>query len=107
MLQSLLAERFHLVFHREKKQLSGYVLVVAKSGLKAEVSKADTRSRTATSFSAGVIDAQASTMANLAQKLSEALHVPVEDVTGIEGRFNFKLSWNPEDAKSLTTAAGN
>src|SRR5262249_3630283 len=47
--------------------------------------------------SGGSIDAQASTMANLAQKLSDALHVAVVDSTGIEGTFNFKLSWNPKD----------
>jgi uncharacterized protein (TIGR03435 family) len=27
-----MAERFHLKFHRELKQMSGYALVVAKSG---------------------------------------------------------------------------
>jgi uncharacterized protein (TIGR03435 family) len=103
MLQSLLFERFHLVFHREQKQMSGYALLVAKSGLKAEPSAKETASRTAASR--GSIDAQASTMANLAQKLSEALRVPVADFTGMEGRFNFTLSWNPEDAKPLTTSA--
>jgi uncharacterized protein (TIGR03435 family) len=44
-------------------------------------------------------------MANLAQKLSEALHAPVADSTRIEGRFNFQLSWNPKDATPLPPAA--
>jgi uncharacterized protein (TIGR03435 family) len=105
MLQSLLDERFHLVFHREQRQISGYSLVVAKTGLKAEPSAKETEART--DARRGSIDAQASTMANLAQKLSDALRVPVTDFTGTEGRFNFKLSWNPEDAKPLTPDAAS
>lgn len=38
MLQNLLMERFHLVLHRESKQLPGYELVIAKSGLKLKES---------------------------------------------------------------------
>src|SRR5262249_2585305 len=34
MLQNLLADRFHLKFHRETKKASGYALVVAKNGPK-------------------------------------------------------------------------
>ena len=34
MLQNLLIERFNLKFHREKKEMPGFDLVVAKSGLK-------------------------------------------------------------------------
>jgi uncharacterized protein (TIGR03435 family) len=34
MLQTLLAERFHLRFHRETREVSGYRLTVAKGGLK-------------------------------------------------------------------------
>ena len=97
MLQSLLAERFHLVFHREQRQMSGYALVVTKGGLKAERSAEGTKATTNANFSAGSIDAQASTITNLAQKLSDALHVSVADSTKVEGAFNFKLSWNPKD----------
>ena len=102
MLQSLLSERFHLVFHREQRRIAGYALVVAKSSLKAAASAIGTTPRTAASFSAGVIDAQASTMASLAQKLSEALHVPVSDSTGLEGQLKLKTSWNPEDGLTTT-----
>jgi uncharacterized protein (TIGR03435 family) len=101
MLQSLLSERFHLAFHREQRQMSGYALVIAKGGLKAELAAKDATGRTNASYSGGSIDAQASTMSNLAQKISEALHVPVSDATQTEGRFNFKLSWNPDDGKPL------
>jgi uncharacterized protein (TIGR03435 family) len=34
MVQKLLAERFGLEFHREKKELSAYVMTVDKAGLK-------------------------------------------------------------------------
>jgi uncharacterized protein (TIGR03435 family) len=38
MLQNLLGERFHLVFHREAREVQGYSLVVAKSGAKLKES---------------------------------------------------------------------
>jgi uncharacterized protein (TIGR03435 family) len=98
MLQSLLAERFNLVFHRETRPMSGYALIVAKSGLKAQPSVPDGKSRT--NARRGGIDAQGCTMADLALKLSEAVHLPVADMTAAEGRFDFKLQWNPDDGQA-------
>jgi len=37
MLQNLLKERFRLEFHREKKEMSSYVLLVGKNGSKMKV----------------------------------------------------------------------
>jgi uncharacterized protein (TIGR03435 family) len=41
MLKSLLSERFKLAFHCEKREVKGYALVVAKSGLKIKESTPD------------------------------------------------------------------
>ena len=46
MWQHLLAERFHLAVHRETKVMSAYVLTVAKGGLKAKESAAQSESDT-------------------------------------------------------------
>jgi uncharacterized protein (TIGR03435 family) len=104
MLQALLAERFKLVFHRETRALSGYALVVGKNGLTAKHSAPGAGSRT--NASRGKIDASGCSMAQLAMKLSEALHVPVADLTVLGGEFDFKLEWTPDDlqAKPLVPA---
>jgi uncharacterized protein (TIGR03435 family) len=41
MLKSLLSERFKLAFHREKAEVKGYALIVAKSGVKIKESTPD------------------------------------------------------------------
>ena len=95
MLQALLAERFKLVVHRETRALAGYALVAAKSGLKAKPSAPGTDS--SGSLRRGGLDARGYTMAQLAVKLSETLHLPVADRTGIAGKYDFKLEWTTAD----------
>jgi uncharacterized protein (TIGR03435 family) len=41
MLQTLLADRFKLVLHREQRTIPGYRLVLGKGGLKAQASAPD------------------------------------------------------------------
>jgi uncharacterized protein (TIGR03435 family) len=40
MLRKLLAERFELVFHREKKEMPGYTLIVGRDGVRLQPAKA-------------------------------------------------------------------
>ena len=109
MLQTLLADRFKLVFHREQRTIPGYRLVLGKSGLKSQASAPDSGS--AGDSRRGRIDAKGYSMAQLSLKLAEALKLPVLDATGVAGKFDFKLEWTPDDMQakppSVEQRAGN
>jgi uncharacterized protein (TIGR03435 family) len=95
MLQTLLSERFRLVFHREQRAISGYRLVLGKDGLRAKASAPDQRSTG--NSRRGRIDAEGYTLAQLSMTLSQSLHAPVLDTTGVAGKFDLKLEWSPDD----------
>jgi len=95
MLRTLLAERFKLAIHRETRQIAGYTLVVGKGALKAKPSQPGAES-SATS-ARGLVEATACDMNCLARKLSEALHGPVVNGTGIDGKYDFTLKWPADD----------
>ena len=103
MLQQLLVERFKLVFHRETRPLPAYARIVGKKGLTAKRSEPGTPSTGSSSRKS--IDATACSMARLAVKISEVLHAPVADATGIEGVFDFKLEWTPDEVQSAVFVA--
>jgi len=105
MLRRLLSERFKLEFHRETRELPGYALVVGKGGLKAKRSQPEAESRTNSSREA--IDAEACSLHQLAQKLSEVIHLPVADLTGVEGEFDFQLKWTPDDMRAKPPSGGD
>ena len=109
MLQTLLADRFKLVLHREQRTIPGYRLVLGNRGLKVQASAAN-RDSVGRSLR-GRIEAEGYTMAQLAFKLSEALHQPVQDTTSVDGKFDFKLEWTPDEMQaklpSTDQSAGN
>jgi uncharacterized protein (TIGR03435 family) len=105
MLQSLLSERFKLAFHRETRELPGYALVVGKSGLTAKRSQLNAESRTNSSRTE--IDAEACSMHQLAQKLSEVIHLSVVDLTGVDGAFDFNLKFTPDDIQAKPPSSGD
>jgi uncharacterized protein (TIGR03435 family) len=91
MLQTLLADRFKLAFHREKKDMPAYALVAAKNGPKLNAAEGDGPGKQAYSL-AGVVF-QKTSMAALAEYLSRlpSIQRPVVDLTGISGVFDFTL----------------
>src|ERR1017187_3094891 len=103
MLQQLLAERFKLVIHRETRPLAGYALVVGKKGITTKPSESTGPSRS--NANRRSIEGEACSMGCLATKLAEVLHVPVTDSTGLEGRFDFKLEWTPDDLQTAVLPA--
>jgi uncharacterized protein (TIGR03435 family) len=105
MLQQLLAERFQLVVHRETRPLPGYALVVGKKGLTAKRSEPGVPSTS--NASRRSIEATACNMGCLARKLSEVLHAPVADLTGVEREFDFQLEFTPDDLQAKPASAGD
>jgi uncharacterized protein (TIGR03435 family) len=107
MIQSLLADRFKLVTHREPREVSGYLLVVAKKGAKMERAKPggdDSYSDANNTHLA----AKNFTMEAFARRLSNNRDIGkvVVDRTGLAGGFNFELDWLPErfDSKLQSSA---
>jgi uncharacterized protein (TIGR03435 family) len=97
MLKTLLADRFRLAMHPQTETRSGYVLTVAKGGIKAIVTAPDTRPTTNSSRTR--IDAKGCPMSRLVQKLAAALGQPVVDETQDSRSFDFVLQWVPDDVK--------
>jgi hypothetical protein len=72
MLQSLLAERFQLRFHRETKELPVYALIIAKGGVKSQE-----------------VPGGGTTVYRLLQNLSMFLDRPIVDHTDLPGQYAF------------------
>jgi uncharacterized protein (TIGR03435 family) len=103
MVQKLLADRFKLTFHHDKRALSVYALSVGKAGSKLTKSES---SGPLISFSfetaAGgiALPVKNATMAEFASVMQTGvLDRPVVDQTGIEGRYDFVLKWAPDDSQ--------
>ena len=100
MMQALLAERFKLAVHRETREMSRYVLTVARTGLKVTPGpRPETFGLNPFSFPGrGTLIGTQVTAEMLAKVLSGQLDRTVQDQTGIEGAFDFKLEWEPDPA---------
>jgi len=100
MMQAMLADRFHLVTHRETRVLPVYVLTVVRSGIK--LPEGDGQG----GMSAGprLIRYGSGTMSELAVQLSSYLGREVIDRTGLTGQYAINLSFAPVDPG---TAAGD
>jgi uncharacterized protein (TIGR03435 family) len=97
MLQDLLAERFHLSVHYEKKILPLYELVVGKGGPKLKASSGDTTPRRSDPNPRGYLlvdhNISTTTLAGiLMQGVSGRL---VVDKTGLAGRYDVTLGFRP------------
>jgi uncharacterized protein (TIGR03435 family) len=105
MIRKLLADRFQLRFHDEKKQLSVYVLSVGRNGPKNLTKSADPNP----GFSIPIggarggieMTVQNGTMTNFAIFGLQGAVVdrPVLDHTGLTDRFDFTLTWLPDESQ--------
>jgi uncharacterized protein (TIGR03435 family) len=109
MVRKLLAERFQLKFHMEKKELSAYTITVLKTGPKFEASTADPNTGLGVGFglAAGggmTLNVRNAPFASIANALQgNLLDKPVVDLTGLTGRYDFSVKFTP-DASQLANA---
>ena len=99
MVQKLIKERFQLNFHRDKKELSVYAMVSEKTPHKLTKSAGDPNGLPALFFRGlGNLPARNATMADIAGLLqATVLDRPVIDQTGVTGRWDFTLTWTPDE----------
>jgi uncharacterized protein (TIGR03435 family) len=104
MVKKLMADRFQLRFHFEKREQSVYVLTVARTGSKLTRSESDPNAPGGMGFGPpGNFGASNATMADIAEALGQGiLNRPVEDQTGLTGRFNLRLTWSPDELATTT-----
>jgi uncharacterized protein (TIGR03435 family) len=119
MLQNLLKDRFGLTWHFDDKQMKGYHLVVGKNGPKlrestdAALAPAPDQHRSGETGSHNhtgpvVFGTSASfraanqTTTDLARILSDQIGVPIDDQTGLTGKYDIFLRWSRNTAQAGT-----
>jgi uncharacterized protein (TIGR03435 family) len=105
LLQGLLNQRFQLKLHSDTKEMSIYALEVGKDGPKLKDAQAAPAGPPIKGRAGSLVGTGAS-MTDLANELKERAGRRVEDMTGLKGRYDFKLDWTPDSlAASATTAS--
>jgi uncharacterized protein (TIGR03435 family) len=97
MVQTLLADRFKLKFHREARELSVFALVIGKNGPKLKEAKPDgERPMNGIQGGKGELNGLGADMGMLARRLAAMSGRTVIDRTGLTGKYDFKLQWTPD-----------
>jgi uncharacterized protein (TIGR03435 family) len=101
MIQKLLAERFMLKFHKDKKELSVYVLSVVKTGAKMTKNDSAPNGLPGLFFQGlGKLNVRNALMTDFTGLMQSAvLDRPVIDQTGLAARYDFTLNWTPDDSQ--------
>jgi uncharacterized protein (TIGR03435 family) len=105
MMQKLLADRFKLTFHRDKKELAVFAMTVAKTGLKLKPSEQAAGGLPGLFFHPGakgglVFTIRNATMHEMVGVMQAAmLDRPVADQTGLTGRYDGDVTFTPDDSQ--------
>ncbi len=98
-LQRLLADRFHLELRKESKPMPIFGLVAVRSGAKMKADAQPGDPIMERNAGHGSLRANRVDMDTLARFLSEGqVGRPVVNMTGIVGKFDFRLDWTPDPA---------
>ena len=128
MMKTMLADRFKLAVHQERRELPSYALVLARPdgplGPQVKPSSVDCNAITdaarlrggtpapapgagpqcGVSMNTGRLQASARTMSDLARTLSSVAERLVVDKTGLSVAYDAELKWSDSEGPSLFTA---
>ena len=101
MVQKLLADRFQMKFHHDKKELSVYTISLGSGGPKLTKSTVDPNSPGGFIFRGlGDLVVRNMTMAEFATWMqSGVMDKPVVDQTGLTDKYDFTLKWTPDESQ--------
>ena len=131
MLQALLADRFQVKLHREKKEFPVYALLPGKGPLKLKESPAEKDADndepkgtvniagggsgagigvnlghgSSYSFANNRFEATKLTMRDFAANLERFADRPIVDMSGLKGRYDFAVDFTPEDYRAMLIRA--
>jgi bla regulator protein BlaR1 len=100
MWRKLLADRFHLAFHREVRELPVYAITVAKGGPILKIADPGELTNTGNGGSASqrTLKFRSMSMSSFALNMNFYLDRPVIDRTSLPGNYDFTLQWTFDDA---------
>jgi uncharacterized protein (TIGR03435 family) len=106
MMQTLLADRFKLAFHRQSKEFQVYVLVPGKNGTKLQESKTDGETSIQPQQASMTIAVAHMPLSQMIDMLTPILGAPVIDRTGLKGKYDLNVNMGKYMAEMQTGTAG-
>ena len=114
MLHSLLADRFQMRFHRATAEVDGYAISIGRGGIRmkeasaAEDSAQETESYVAATLPAtGLTEVRArrGSISQLAETLGRITGMPLWDLTGLQGKYDFTFRFSQDVGADIQTEA--
>jgi uncharacterized protein (TIGR03435 family) len=101
MIRLLLTERFKLSFHRDKREMPVYAIVVGPNGHKLTKNDNNPNGLPGMLFRGlGNLPVTNATIADFAGVMQSAvMDRPVVDKTGLTGRWDFVIRWTPDESQ--------
>jgi uncharacterized protein (TIGR03435 family) len=104
LTRKLLAERFGLVTHMEKREMEVYALTVAKGGAKMTPSAGDPNGvpneNDRENGGQRTMQSANMSMADFALIMTYFMDRPVVDQTGLTGRYDFRFQWTFDESRA-------
>ena len=101
LIQDALATRFGLKFHHDQREMAAFAVTVAKGGPKMTVTGDPPSAPVNFGFTAlGRLRVTNATMQNFCEGMQGAvMDKPVVDQTGLSDRYDFTLTWTPDESQ--------